>query len=95
MEEALYQHDINPGELNVVLEIGSTEAIKSAVESGLGISIISKSCIRKEKELGLLREIRIKDVRIRRSLQLIYHKNKVMHPAEEAMVHFIHMFANK
>lgn len=89
MENALRQHHIDPEELNIVLEVGSTEAIKSTVESGLGISIISKSCIEKEKDLGRLQELRVQNIRIRRFLQTIYHQDNVMKPAEEAFVTFV------
>lgn len=36
-------------ELNIVMELGSTESVKAAVEAGLGVSIISKATILKEK----------------------------------------------
>ena len=35
-------------------ELGSTEAIKGAVQAGMGISIVSVATIRKEVQLGLL-----------------------------------------
>jgi DNA-binding transcriptional LysR family regulator len=41
-------------ELNIGMELGSPEAIKGAVEAGMGISVISRSTIEKEMRLGTL-----------------------------------------
>ncbi|GAB7386359.1 selenium metabolism-associated LysR family transcriptional regulator [Bacillaceae bacterium] len=88
MEDALREQQIDPASLNIVLELGSTEAIKAAVESGLGISIISRSAIKKEEALGTLREVRIKNVSIRRSLYTVYHKERILQPPAEAFLMF-------
>lgn len=58
------------------LELGSTEAIKKAVEAGLGISCISKRAIQREVEYKKLAIVKIKDIKIIRKLNLIYHKDK-------------------
>jgi DNA-binding transcriptional LysR family regulator len=62
----------------VDFELGNIEAIKKAVEAGLGISCISKRCIKKEVEDGRLAVIRLKRIRIIRKLNLIYHKDKYL-----------------
>lgn len=41
-------------QLNIALELGSTEAIKGAVEAGMGISVVSEAAISKELKLGTL-----------------------------------------
>ncbi len=41
-------------DLRVVMELGSTESIKGAVEVGMGISIVSQASIQKELRLGSL-----------------------------------------
>jgi DNA-binding transcriptional LysR family regulator len=48
------EHGISPEDLNVVMELGSTVAIKSVVETGLGFSIVSRAAIPKELRLGSL-----------------------------------------
>lgn len=47
-------HGVSPDDLNVVMELGSTVAIKSVVETGLGFSIMSRAAIGKELRLGTL-----------------------------------------
>ncbi len=48
------QHGVSPDDLNAVMELGSTVAIKSVVETGLGYSIMSRTAIIKELRLGTL-----------------------------------------
>jgi len=45
---------INEEQLNQSFELGSTEAIKGAVRSGLGISVVSKVALANELQLGLV-----------------------------------------
>jgi DNA-binding transcriptional LysR family regulator len=47
-------HGISPDDLNVVMELASTVAIKSVVETGLGFSLMSRAAIVKELRLGTL-----------------------------------------
>ena len=57
------------------MEIGSTQAIKSAVEAGLGISILPKLTVARELEQGFLHEVSISGIDITRNLWLV-KKNK-------------------
>jgi DNA-binding transcriptional LysR family regulator len=43
-----------PEELNIVMELGSPEAIKGVVETGLGVSVVSRATVAKELKLGTL-----------------------------------------
>ncbi|WP_134703862.1 selenium metabolism-associated LysR family transcriptional regulator [Ammoniphilus sp. YIM 78166] len=76
IEKTLRKHDLNPGKLNVVLELGNTESIKATVESGMALSIISRSSIQKELALGSLRTIRIQGISLLRNFFAVYEKNK-------------------
>lgn len=67
--------------LRIVGEMGSTEAVKSAVKEGLGLSFVSKRAVELEISLNLLKEIKIKDFSIRRNFYLCYLKNKEFPPA--------------
>lgn len=87
VEESLRKYQLNPADLNVILELENTEAIKSAVESGMGISIISKSAIKKELQLGVLREVFIEHVRLKRYFTLIY-KEEALTPPSESFLSF-------
>ena len=52
VEMALEQHGIKRRSLQVAMELDSTEAIKSAVEAGLGAGFVSRWAIAKDLRLG-------------------------------------------
>jgi LysR family transcriptional regulator, transcriptional activator of the cysJI operon len=54
-----------------VMELDSTEAIKSAVEVGLGVGFVSRWAIAKELELGTVKVAEVKGVRATRHFTLI------------------------
>lgn len=62
----------------VAFELGNTEAIKKAVEAGMGVSCISGRCVTREVELGKLAAVRLSQTNIKRSFNLIYHRDKHM-----------------
>lgn len=50
----LEAHDLGEDALDRAFELGSTEAIKGAVQAGVGVSIVSRATITNELELGKL-----------------------------------------
>ncbi len=73
MEKALQELSFKPKKQTV---LGSTQAIKEAVEAGLGISCLSKWTLRKELQLGILKPLRMKDCNLTRGFYLIRYKGK-------------------
>jgi DNA-binding transcriptional LysR family regulator len=67
--------EIAPGELDVVMELGSPEALKGVVGTGLGFAIVSKATVAKEQRLGELVAIPLAP-RLMRSLSLVYPREK-------------------
>ena len=62
--------------VRVVMELGENEAMKRAVASGLGITLISATVARRELETGQIRAIRLTGTRILRKFHIIHHKDK-------------------
>jgi DNA-binding transcriptional LysR family regulator len=60
LELALTRHGIKPKSLRILMELDSTEAIKSAVEAGLGIGFVSRWAV--AKDLRLNKAFKIVDV---------------------------------
>ncbi|WP_053362670.1 selenium metabolism-associated LysR family transcriptional regulator [Bacillus sp. FJAT-27251] len=83
MEDALRKNHLDPSTLKIVIELKHTEAIKSAVEAGLGISILSKSAVKKELELKTLRHIEIANVRLLRSFYMVYDHESLQLPSKK------------
>ena len=77
IEEKLKENNLDPSKLNVVLELESTESIKAAVESNTGISILSRSAVRKELALNTLRQLNIEDITMRRNFYMVYDQHHV------------------
>ncbi|ASN05793.1 LysR family transcriptional regulator [Virgibacillus necropolis] len=53
------------------MELGSTQSIKSAVEAGMGISILPRLSVTRELELGVLKHVTISDIHITRDLWVV------------------------
>jgi DNA-binding transcriptional LysR family regulator len=58
-EAALEGFGIDPGKLQVVLELSSNEAVRAAVEAGLGATAISASVAAPSLEAGLLHQVKL------------------------------------
>jgi len=66
---------IDPAQLRAVMELGSPEAIKGVVGTGLGFAILSRVSVEKEQRLGELAALPLQP-RLMRSLSLVYPKEK-------------------
>jgi DNA-binding transcriptional LysR family regulator len=88
MEEELVRNGFDLAELKIIMELGSTGAIKSAVEAKLGITILSQSSIKHELALGLLTTKKIKDIRFIRSFYSIYLRSTLLPLSAVAFLSF-------
>ena len=61
--------------LNVVSEMGSSEAVKEAVLSGLGVSILSVHAIRRELEQGVLVQMPCPGFPLSRDICMVFKKH--------------------
>jgi DNA-binding transcriptional LysR family regulator len=71
IEHALKQRKVNLNALNILMYLGSTEAIKLYMESADCVSFISTKALEKELKLGTLRIIKIRNFRIGRIFDFI------------------------
>ncbi|HEX7504083.1 MAG TPA: selenium metabolism-associated LysR family transcriptional regulator, partial [Syntrophales bacterium] len=75
LESCLRESGIpGPPHLNIVAELGSSEAVKESILAGLGLSVISAHAIRRELKSGLLAALSIDECAIERSFYLIYRR---------------------
>ncbi|MFP4076416.1 MAG: LysR substrate-binding domain-containing protein, partial [Halochromatium sp.] len=63
------------GALKVAMELGSPEAVKGAVEAGMGVSIVSKTTVQKELKLGTLVALRLEPP-LFRPFSFVHQKHK-------------------
>ena len=73
--------------LNISMELGSPEAVKGAVEAGMGISVVSRATIQKELQLGTLVEIPL-DPPLERPFSFVHQKQKFRHRIMEKLLDF-------
>jgi DNA-binding transcriptional LysR family regulator len=88
VDKYLREHQIQPETLEVVMELGSQEAIKGAVEAGLGVAVVSKSSVLKEQKLGKLLAIPLNPP-LRRDLTLVYTQEKFRSKLLQSLIDLI------
>ena len=74
-------------DFNVVMELGSPEAIKGAVGAGLGVAVISIATLRKELGPGIPRAAAL-DPLIERPFSFVHRKRKFRVSAVEELLRF-------
>lgn len=89
IEKFLASHGVSAQSLKVSMVLGSTEAIKAAVENGLGVSIISRWAARKESKYGTLSLLRIKEQKMLREFSMITNKGAVSSHAVDEFLTYI------
>lgn len=77
MEDELLKRDIDARHIHVVMELGSTGAVKSAVEAGVGITMLSPSSVQHELALGLVRIVDIRGLEFKRQFYAIHLKSSL------------------
>ncbi len=78
--------DLGVEERDVVLEFGHPEAMKRAVRAGLGVSMLFRSAVAEELELGLLREVAIAGADVRIEVYLVHRKGKEFSPPHRELL---------
>ena len=78
MEQYLFSLKLPIDRLNIVATLGSTAAIKQALLSGLGASLLSKLAVQAELGSGLLQEIPLPGLPLRRSFYLVSHRKRAL-----------------
>jgi DNA-binding transcriptional LysR family regulator len=92
--EAMFNYLVEQGYPDgwaVCMELGSPEAIKGAVEAGMGLSVMSKSGIIKELKLDMLASVPL-DPPLLRGFSFVRQRHKFRLPAMEALLTFARQF---
>jgi DNA-binding transcriptional LysR family regulator len=75
IDHYLQKAGIPPESLNIVMELGSPEALKGLVATGLGFTIMSLATVSKETKLGQLVRVPLSP-RLIRKLSVVYPKER-------------------
>jgi DNA-binding transcriptional LysR family regulator len=73
--------------MKIAMELGSPEAVKGAVEAGMGISVVSNATIQKELRLGTLVAIELDPI-LERPFSFVHQKQKFRVRVMEELLDF-------
>lgn len=76
IENILIENGIDSRYFKIEMELNSIEAIKNAVQSGLGAAFVSVSAISKELELDILYWAKIDGITIKRTLSILINPKR-------------------
>ena len=86
IDQVLTRWHIDTKRFKIEMELNSIEAIKNAVQSGLGAAFVSLSAIEKELKTEILHRARIEGVVVKRTLAVIINPNRYRSKAAEAFI---------
>jgi len=89
VETVLAEHGLDPQELRVIVELGTGEAVVSAVEGGLGISIVSRHVAEKAIALGSVVQVDVAGLPVSRPFYLAMPKGTPTRAAEAFRDHLV------
>lgn len=89
MELYLNKRGLNPTQLNIAMELGSTEAVKRVVAAGLGITMISALTVRKECNQKILRTLKIQDETVTRPFSILTNAQCVQSKGGKFFIEFM------
>lgn len=88
VEDALRRLGARLRDLDVRLELGLQESVRSAVQAGYGISFISRAAVESELAVGTLAEAHVEGMDASRQISLVRGTGRVATRAAEAFVAF-------
>jgi DNA-binding transcriptional LysR family regulator len=94
IHEYLARNGVQYQDLNISMEVGSPEAIKGAVESGFGVSVVSQAILVKELKLESL-AARPLDPPLERPFSIVYQRQKFRLQAMTGFTDFAHQHCEK
>jgi DNA-binding transcriptional LysR family regulator len=74
LEEHLSRIGLTLDSLNIIAEIGSSQALIQAVKAGMGLAFTSRLSIRDEIERGTMKAVKVKGILVQRNFYVITHR---------------------
>ena len=76
-------------DMNIVAEMGSTEAIRQGIKNHVGISILSQIAVADDVAAGLLKTLSVEGLTLKRSFYLTTHKQRSLSPLCRTFMDFV------
>ena len=87
--ELFKRENINLSDLNIIAELGSTEAVRQAIKSSIGISILSAIAVADDIQAGRLAAVDIDGMNLKRSFYLTTHRQRSLSPLCRTFIDFV------
>ena len=91
-EEFAKKHGVN---ISIALELSNNEAMKTAVEEGVGIAVITRRVVSKEIRMGTLKAIPLSDPAMTRKFYLIHHKDKYISRPLQSLIDMVDQWSSE
>ena len=92
LDEFIQKHHLS---VSISLELSNNEAIKRAVEQGMGLSVISENVVREEVQRKKLKAIPLADPTLKRKFYLIHHKDKYLSQPLQMFLQMVDQWASE
>jgi DNA-binding transcriptional LysR family regulator len=89
IQESLNNIGYSLSDLNIVSEMGSTEAVIQGIKSKVGISILSPVAITEELRTGQLKALAVQGLDLKRNFYISYHKQRSGSPIGRKFIQFL------
>lgn len=76
LTKKLESKKIKLGKLNIIARLGGTEALKKFLLEDIAIGFLSRLAVKSELDNGLLREVKIKSIKIERTFNFLMRKGE-------------------
>ncbi len=86
IDKVLTRCDIDTKRLTIEMELNSIEAIKNAVQAGLGAAFVSITAIEKEVKMGEVYVAALEEIQVKRTLSVIINPNRYRSKAAETFI---------
>jgi DNA-binding transcriptional LysR family regulator len=94
-QAGLLEHGIRIHDLNVVMELGNSEAIESSVEAGIGIAFVSRLVAKRFVETGHVAEVPVDGLNLRRELNMIRSSRRAQTRVQATFWDFVYAPENE
>jgi len=89
IEQQLQEKGLSIADLNIVAEMGSTEAVRQGIKNGVGLSILSVVAVADDIQSGVLKAIHVEGLDLKRNFYLIIHKQRTPSPLCGVFIDFL------
>lgn len=89
IQKALSKKGYSIEDLNIVAEMGSTEAVCQGIKNKVGVSVLSPRAVAEELRMGTLKALMLKDLDLNQSFYLTTHKYRSISPLAKKFIDFL------